>query len=277
MPILLLIVLYLTIRFSLNLQTAHLGGDRYEYHIGKNLLINPLLLFVQSAIVGSSVDIFSAAKEHDIPALCVPAVLTIALVGSALTGFILSGRWKLLVVLMLSFFASLFVVIGLNHVGELYAYNSTPIFALYTAIGVTELWNRSVPKYRSLLIILAVAVCAVHITSVRSKSALMRQQGEYASRIIPQIVPYAEKLPYQGELVCINTSKEIEYSIFKRNDFNSIQDGLAEIYRRSRRHDIRIEIANSPVSSETVSHESTFLLIDGNKKIRSVEKVEVSK
>ena len=115
-----------------------------------------------------------------------------------------------------------------------------------------ELAGTRNPKHFAVTVAV-VAMFIIHIDAIRSKTTLMRQNGERAATLLNAIEPYLKLIPRDGQLVLLNpTSHEVEYSVFRMAGFNVLDDGLGRLKQIAGRNDMDVKIISE---SSLESHE----------------------
>jgi hypothetical protein len=137
-----------------------------------------------------------------------------------------------------------FPMVLLNHVSELYAYNSMPFVSMIADISLGSLCpfaNTWRPK--QVMGVMLVLLFASHIIAVKQKTSLMEENGTRATMLLDRIQPYAQKASQGSELLLVNPdAMSPEYSIFLMSGFNVLKEGESRINKVSNRNDIRVKI-----------------------------------
>jgi hypothetical protein len=143
----------------------------------------------------------------------------------------------------------LFPAVLMNHVSELYLYNSIPFFSILVGCGIVEAINLH-QKNQIIFGIIAfflATLLAINIVAIHKKSYLMKVNGDRASSLIGQIMLYVGKVPQDSSLLLMNPSSRVnEYSIFIMNGFNVLQEGLNRIGQLSKTDNLKIDIITGP-------------------------------
>jgi hypothetical protein len=249
LPIILVTVFYLLVRFITAEAQPGLGAGRYGFRLGVNIILNTVQLLFASSTPISSVSAFVALKTFSISGL-----LTIIGATGLFLLVVFYGLWvgnkNRRVVLILCAFAliALFPVVFLNHVSELYAYNSMPFIAMLVGVGLATCLE-TVRKLRFGQIsayLLIVILFVSHIAAIQSKAIQMKETGDRTGIIASQIVSFVGKVPLNGRLLLLNPpDNKVEYSIYRINGFNVLLAGLNRIYQLSGRQDFKTEIVSA--------------------------------
>src|SRR5581483_7879969 len=140
---------------------------------------------------------------------------------------------------------SLFPMVLMNHISELYIYNSTPFFSILAGIGLgAALECLQARRYvASALGGGILLLFASHVAAVRDKALLMQENGERATMLLDRLAPYFDQVPQNGALLLVNPrSSHAEYTVYLMNGFNMLQFGEADIKKLHAREDIDLAI-----------------------------------
>jgi hypothetical protein len=246
LPFLIVLFLFLVIRSVVAKAQPHFGSDRYALHFGSNVVINLIELFALAFIPASSVDFITSILQRHIISMflffCSGSILII------LTFYNLTKKNNHNLTLLLFGFSviALFPTFILNHISELYVYNAMPVISILTGLGLGRLYeatNRATTRRAVILCLFAVLLIS-HVSALRSKAYLMKENGKRATELLNQIKPFLPNIPLDGMLVLVNPSPtDIEYSVFKINGFNVLSRSR-RIQQLSNRYDIKVTIIN---------------------------------
>ncbi|MDB5036439.1 MAG: hypothetical protein JWQ98_3680 [Chlorobi bacterium] len=209
--------IYLTIRATIGLPGPRLGLERYAFHFGLNMPVNLMQFLIAWGTPVSSVTGYVLLLER--------AVLPLVLVGAATLAFLLpvgiglwgSPRRKMIGLMFLMALGALVPAVFLNHVGELYLYNAMPYLSVLVGIGLGGLLERSMGnRWATGLVVTGLAMLlAGHVIAVRSKSLLMKEDGDRATVLLRQLAPYAAAAPRDGIIYLLNPHEhDTAYSTF---------------------------------------------------------------
>ncbi len=221
--------LYLVVRSAVVETRPAFGPDLYNFHIGVNVIRNLAMCAFALLVPVSTVAAFSMLKYRLLVVFGAVGILT--LVFSVLVAL---GLWRAnqrtVIVLMVCFaLLGLFPVVLLNHMGELYVYNSMPFVAVLVGIGLGQLWMVVEPE-RIGRVFLMLAVCLVvasHVVAVRSKARLMDDNGRRTAALLEQVRPFVDNAPPNGRLWLLNPPVEaVEYSVFHVRGFSVLISAL---------------------------------------------------
>lgn len=241
-PHALISVAYLAIRRSLHLPSGGFGDGMYDFNLQQNLVINPLLALVQSAMPMASSDVFLWAKLHWAPGLLVAGSLTAGALFLPLIGYWKSRRWRLPACLAIGFLTTICIAFLMNHISELYVYSVLPIFGLYFAQGIAHLWRETPHRMARSALALFVGVFLVANTiSSHRKAAQVEENGRYARSMMIQLERIIRSAPLHANIVLQETSGSPSYSIYHQRDFMRISYGPGVLCHLLRRGDLRFE------------------------------------
>jgi len=203
-------------------RVAFAAEGRYALRIGSNILLN-LAAFAWAALQPvASPWVFAAAKSRELVTLGLSAGGAVVLAGVIVYGLFRSRRYATVGVVLLLAFCSPFPVVLLNHVSELYVYNSLPFVAALAGIGLGAFFHcleKRVAKV--VLAVFLLCLAGFHIVAVQYKVALMKENGRLAGVLLPQVAELASELPPGGKLVMVNTPRSgREYSVYVVNGFD---------------------------------------------------------
>jgi hypothetical protein len=240
------LAVYLTIRWLAGAQQPGLGPARYQFRIGLNIFKNFALDLFALTVPASSVTAFEAFNAGDAARFGLIAACSLAFLCAVAYGLVLCARRdKKIIVAAIFLIASSLPMIMLNHVSELYVYNSMPFFSVLVGIGVGALWeNYKRSPVRHAVVALFIVMLASHVMAIRDKASLMRENGERAAVWIREIGPYMDRVPKNGELLLLNppNNRVVEYSGYRMNGFNVLEYGEPFIKKRYGREDIGVRI-----------------------------------
>jgi len=220
--------IYLLVRsVAADIQPAF-GSDSYYFHAGFNIVRN-LAMFVFALFVPvSTVEVFSAFERGSFIYLGIADIGT-----AAFFVLVVSGLWceaQSGIVILIAIFAllGLFPMVFMNHVSELYAYNSMPFVSALVGISLGRLWTTM--GTRPGMVLAAVMFCiltAGHLAAVRSKVALMKDNGCKTVSLMRQIKPFVNAMPLNGRLWLSNPLHAgLEYSVFCMPGFKVLNCAL---------------------------------------------------
>ncbi len=244
-PYICVFLCYLGVRALVGANSPSFGPGGYQFHVGTNIIINVLMDLSALVVPLSSVTVFEKLIERDLMTITVIATATLLFVAVIGYGLWLKRRdWKPAVVFVLML-GSLFPMVLMNHISELYIYNSTPFFSILAGIGLgAALECLQARRYvASALGGGILLLFASHVAAVRDKALLMQENGERATMLLDRLAPYFDQVPQNGALLLVNPrSSHAEYAVYLMNGFNVLQFGEAGIKKLHAREDIDLAI-----------------------------------
>jgi hypothetical protein len=242
LPHLLVAAAYMALRKQVGLPSGGFGERPVDFHIGANLLTNPVFALVQVAMPFSSADVFLALKAKAFGSLILPALGATLVLGGPAWGLLLAGRARLGFELAGLFFSSICIAFLMNHISELYVYSALPFLGAYFAIGTVELHRHLDAPKRMVLVVLVAAIVLSNILACRSKTVAMVALGERAAVLTPQVERFLAGAPKQAKIALVNPAPEAGYSVFKQEGFVSIST-FPYVYRvLHKREDLDVSI-----------------------------------
>lgn len=203
------------------------ADSRYTIRFGVNIITNLGSLVAAAIVPISSVSVFQAFNNGEY--LRIGAVICGTLVFAALVSY---GVWKdekrnSIMVLSLIGLSALLPTILIAHVSELYVYTAMPIVSIIVGHGLASTYRLSIVALRRLVIVLGAVFLFSHVLAIQGKATLMKENGEQASVLITQVVPFIDTVPKGGTLVLMNPPiASPEYSIYLINGFNVLKYGM---------------------------------------------------
>jgi hypothetical protein len=155
----------------------------------------------------------------------------------------------------------------LNHVSELYAYNSMPFFCLLAGLSFDRLFALCAAgaSRRNVLAGLTCLFVLVQAGSVEHKVSLMKTRGEEATDLLNKIAPIAAGVPRNGTLLLVSSdSAECRYSVFLLHGFDNLQSGFMRINQLADRTDFTVGTATISELSRMPQNEGVIAVtLDG--------------
>jgi hypothetical protein len=179
---------------------------------------------------------------------------------------VLFGLWrtsKKPLVIMMAAFALLgfFPVVLMNHVSELYTYNSLPFVAVLLGIGLGNMFQKTA-KYRLGRISFSLMLCSLmasHAVAAHSKARLMADNGARFTALVKQMGPYMDNVPPNGTVWLKKpVTTEIDYSVFCMSGFKI----MADSHHLWHRPDVAFEIP-AAISHISPPADALVLTLDG--------------
>ncbi|MDP4220125.1 MAG: hypothetical protein Q8896_06780 [Bacteroidota bacterium] len=241
------VLAYWLLRSNAGAISPTLGNANLSLNLGANIPINIGLFMIQSVLPISSMAVVKAFQYRDHLLLALIFVLTSAFTLAMFFGAIRSGRKKLALGLVVLLFFSWFPAILLNHIGELYAYNS--IFLIGALFGIAFEYYRTSFSKRPVILgvsLLMIIVAFTNYSGVEEKASSMKEQGDRAAIFLPQLISLAQKMP-QNEWMYLAGPKDTSfyYSMFRIQGFrvSALSDSVVRFF--SGRPDVRVYVADS--------------------------------
>lgn len=243
MPYVLLIMGYFALR-----ELVGAGGAQWDDHhprhfwIGMNIVRNIGMSVIAPLQSIATYKLFAAFHAKDTAIIILGLVCILALAIPVVYGLLLSKRYRMVM------FLGAFAVLGmfptglLNHIGELYVYNSLAFFAALIGIGLGACIEHLVARWQKLGLA-AVITCLLisNIIAVQQKVSRMKQNGKDASALLAKIDALSNTLPPNGQLTLVNGPRTgREYSIYVLTEFD-LFDNAVHLPRYLTRRDIVID------------------------------------
>ena len=251
------------------------GSGRYNFHVGVNVIRNLAMSGFALFVPVSTVTVFSWLKSGALVVLGVIGTLTLALFVLVAVGLWYASRRGVMLLMAGLALLGLFPMVLMNHVSELYAYNSMPFVAVLVGIGLGQLWLVLRPNRagRAFLVLAACVLMGSHIVAVRSKARLMDYNGRRATALLQQVNSFADNAPLNGRLWLCNPSVEdVEYSVFHMSGFNVLRSAFS-VPHLWNRADLEIRVVSPAEMAGTSLPEDTLVLtLEGNNVVVQCER-----
>jgi hypothetical protein len=254
--------IYLWLRELIGLTGASAGDDRYNISIGFNVIKNFLMLLFQSLQPQSSVNLYFDIVNGQWNSIILVIITSGVVCSFAVWGNVKKGESENPAKLLLLFPASIFPVILLNHVSELYAYNMTPLCAMVIGSGFGKILVQSGKRIlKSTCVLVLLCFILWNSVSIYTKCSLMKENGQQSKALLEKIQPYYRQIPYGGTLILLNpeTTDKTEYSIFKVTGFKLFDYGTMVFNRMARRNDFTTVITSEKCISNIDVSKSVVL------------------
>jgi hypothetical protein len=231
-----------------------------NFGIGWHLLLHPIQLAAGALSPLSTETFIGAYQRGDWLLVIVGGLMLAALASGVVYGLLRSKRRGLILVLALLTLTSFVPHAMLFWISELYAYNSLPVLALLTALGLDTLWNRTSVARRPFLGVALAFLFAVNVFGIVQKAELMRQNAGNAASLLEQLKPYNRSQAAGSTLYLVNPPDPgPSYSIFRIYGFRLIADSTPYLPFPPRRYDYRVWIGDreelpavNPAAGDTV-------------------------
>jgi hypothetical protein len=263
LPYIVILSSYLVIRLFLGAAQPSSGSTRYNFHVGINVIKNLVMFLFALTIPASSVSAFVAFRSNEIIRFLMFVTSSFVFISCIVYGLRNSYRKSIIVFIATFVIAALFPMAMLNHVSELYVYNSMPFLSILVGISLGEILKISNARriMQTISLMLLISLAASHVIAIRDKIALMQKNGERAAALISQIRLYIDKVPRRGKLLLLNPpANDIEYSEFLLKGFNVINYGQQRIKRIYGRDDITIKIMEPKYIDQSIHSKDALML-----------------
>ncbi len=244
-PFFVLTLLYIWTRAAIGLSQPTDSGGNYGFKIGLNVIEN-LAQFVFAAVVpASSATAFVAIKNRELVLIGAILLGTVLFLGIVAYGLWRSRRHRTFLVMIAFSLLGLVPAIFMNHVGELYLYNSMPFIAVLVGAGLggaLELFREKKALRAGFWVFLGL-VAASHIVGVQGKAAAMATNGARARNYLAQIGRLVGEVPRDGQLLLLNPEEwEPEYSVYLMKPFSVFKWGVHIIRQETNRWDMEVVV-----------------------------------
>jgi len=257
--------MYFGLRLFLGLQGPSFGSYRYNFHFGLNIFRNLLMFAFEAIVPVSTVSTNTALKTGNLPFLILIGVSSVVFASAVAYGVFRSERRRLLGLVAIFAILSLFPAVLMNQVSELYLYNAMPFISVIAGTGLGKLIELTKTRSTKCFVVTAVGLLFMsHVAAIRTKTILMSHNGEMAATLLNAIQPHLQSIPRNGQLVLLNpVSHEVEYSVFRMNGFNVLDDGLGRVKQIAGRNDFDVRIVSeSALQKDELSGDAVVLALD---------------
>jgi len=265
-PYLIILAVYFGIRSIIGLRGPTFNSSRSGLHFGLNIVQNFCMFIFQAFLPFSSVDAFIALKNREVFILLMIIISWSIFIGVVAFGLLHIKRYRLLSLLCICAVIGLFPAVLMNHISELYLYNSMPFFSCLVGAGLGKLITLSKQNRISwsIIAVSVVLLLTTNVVAIQSKAQLMNANGERSSLLLSRIMPYLEKISKDDRLQLLNPTPDgVEYSVFLMSGFNVLDEGLNRISQLSRRANLRIKIIpQSQIELKQLPHDALILTLD---------------
>ncbi|MBI5215394.1 MAG: hypothetical protein HY960_06535 [Ignavibacteriae bacterium] len=262
-PFALIAIVYLFVRaYVITKEPA----ARYSIEFGINIIQNSVMLMIAATTAISSVSVFQAFQNKELTVLVLTSFTSITLVATVAYGVWKSGRKKEYLGLLILAFTILLPAILISHVSELYVYSAMPLLSCVIGAGLASSYQNGKRLLRTGLLIVGVTFLVLHVTAIQTKASLMKENGNRATYLLKQVVPFVFKVPENGTLVLVTPqSREPEYSVFIMHGLNVFRHGENIFNYISLRKDFKTYVVNERDLNTWIPPDSPVLLtLQGN-------------
>jgi len=243
-PFAIVFLAYLTVRSAVGANSPSFGSGGYNFDIGLNLPRNVLLDLFAVSVPISTVQVFEAYSTGEAAAVVLMVICSVLFLGTVAYGLWLRRSDLRVAAVVVFLIGSAFPMVLLNHVSELYVYNSMPFFSVLVGIGIGAVLERAKRLHLKQMITACFGLMLLgHVAAIREKAILMRENGERASALVAGIGGYINQVPRGGELLLVKpTQQEVEYAVYLMPGFKVIEFGETYIKKIFGREDIDLRI-----------------------------------
>lgn len=263
--IIFLYVLFLIVYFSMrnNYVTNEIQFDstgRTSFNFGVNVFINIALLLGSITSPFATSEFFkNLANNSPISVLFIIGSLVFLII--IFWGF-MKGNRKLLITYALFGIITLFPMALMNHVSDLYTYNSSAFWSIFIAISLLSLFvkycNKSINKI--IFICFLAVFFSINFISSSNKMKKMLENGERSERYYNGIVKCVSSHPESKSVaVFMDNKMDFEYSIYYLSDYKLFKYGANKHIENAFKNRIKLNIL--PLSSFESEFSSEYDLI----------------
>ncbi len=217
-PFLGVFFIYWLLRLNAGAIAPSISTSGYTFGLGLNVVRNIFLFTGQSILPVSSFAFMKGLYGKDAFVLASLAIVTIVFLFIVYRGLRRSSHRRVIIGLIVCTICSWFPAVFLNHVGELYLYNTVPFVAALIAFS----FEAYLPERGQAISAITAAVvgiyCVASVTNamgIDDKARSMKIAGDRAEVFLPQLFALAPAVPHGYTMFLVNPpGKEFEYSIF---------------------------------------------------------------
>ncbi|MCX6026203.1 MAG: hypothetical protein NTY23_08100 [Chloroflexi bacterium] len=249
LPLLLVLLVYLVLRSAAGAMPAEMGQGPYQFRVGLNIPSNLAMILGAALTPVSTVSIMNALTLGDTIFLLGTGLVAAGSLLVAIWGLWQDGRaWLWLVVTTVGVI-SLFPMVLLNHVSEMYAYGAMPFVGMLLGGG----WAAVLERFRARRLILVLGsiglagLLLLNVAGIQSKAHLMVANGEAVQSILLQLKEFIPAIPANGRLLLVNPPSPVRssYSVFIVNGFDVFEGRRETVYRSGDRSDFGVRIVDA--------------------------------
>jgi hypothetical protein len=235
---------YLLVRFAIGANSPSFGSGNYNFDVGLNVPWNLLLDLFALAVPISTVRAFEAFTGGETTAAVLIIVSSVLFLSLVAYGLWLRRHDLKIAAAMIFLIGSAFPMVFMNHVSELYVYNSMPFFSVLVGIGIGTVLEHCRRQYvKQMIAVCFGLVLLSHVAAIREKAVLMEENGQRASRLLAALGPYIAQVPRSGALLLVNpANRGLEYAVYLMPGFKVLEFEETFIKKTYGREDIDLEI-----------------------------------
>jgi len=249
LPLLLVLLLYLVLRSATGATPAEIGQGPYQFRVGLNIPSNLAMVLGAALTPVSTVSIMNALSRGDTAFLLAAGLVTGGSFLVAVYGLWCDGRSWLWLTASTFAVLSLFPMVMLNHVSEMYAYAAMPFAGMLLGGG----WAAALERLRArrpVFVLGSIGLAGLlllNVAGIQSKAHLMVANGEAVQRILLQLKEFIPAIPANGRLLLINPPSPVRssYSVFVVNGFDVFEGRRETVYKSGDRSDFGVRIVDA--------------------------------
>lgn len=266
-PFTIIFLAYLTVHSAIGANSPSFGSGVYNFDLGLNLPRNLLLDLLDLTVPVSTVQTFEAFISGETATLAVIIACSLLFFLTVAYGLWLRRNDLKIAAAIIFLLGSAFPMVLLNHVSELYVYNSMPFFSVLVGIGIgAVLESAGHHRFKQVIAACLGLMLVGHVAAIREKTLLMRENGRRASTLVAAIGTYINQVPPKGSLLLVNpASREIEYAVYLMPGFKVIEFGESYIKKIYGREDIDLRIIEeADLRSRRETPDTVILGLEGD-------------
>ncbi|MBS1914270.1 MAG: glycosyltransferase family 39 protein [Bacteroidetes bacterium] len=262
LPFLAITLAYMWVRLLIGLSQPSTSNDgTYGFHFGFNIVRNLGQFLFAAIIPASSSTTFVAVQQRQVVTLSIIAAASLVFLVAVVVGLMRGERNRTYLPLAAFTLLGLFPAALMNHVGELYLYNSMPFISVFVGAGLGTLLARGSGMRRYIGLALLAVLLAVHAQAINQKRTEMQRNGDRARALMPKVLAYMPQVPPNGRLLLLNPpTREPEYSIFLINGYDVFKWGEHVFPQEGGRPDVTATVID-PEELSKPEYQSNALIL----------------
>jgi hypothetical protein len=246
---------------------AEMGQGPYQFRVGLNIPSNMAMVLGATLTPVSTVSIMNAFSRGDRASLLGAGLVTAGSLLIAVWGLRRDGRaWLWLTVSLLAVI-SLFPMVMLNHISEMYAYGAMPLAGMLLGGG----WAAALERFQARRVVLFLSAIGLagllllNVAGIQSKGQLMVGNGEAVGSILHMLKAFIPSIPAKGRLLLVNPPSPVlsSYSVFVVNGFDVLEGRRDIVYRSGDRSDFSVRIVDAElVTSEMLTPDTLAVTLE---------------
>jgi len=273
LPMLLVLLAYLLFRNTTGAMPAEMGEGSYQFRLGTNILSNLAMVLGAAMTPISTVSIMSALSSGGMAFLAGSGLVTAGELLVVVWGLRHDGRAGLWLTISALAVVSLFPMVLLNHVSEMYAYGAMPFLGMLLG-GGWAVALRGLRTRRPGLALGSIGLAGIlllNVAAIQSKARLMVANGESVQRILRQLEVFVPAIPANGRLLLVNPPRHglSSYSVFMVNGFDVLEGRRDIVYRSGDRSDFGVRIVDDEaLTPEMLTPETLAVTLEHGEVVR---------